>query len=100
MSVLPSGNVSWPWFYPVSRQTAGRRFVHPQEKGKYKQNIFRTYVDKHKKIYQQMQNLKNNGYAGINPGTCVQYFLGDNTLSRYVSPKITMTLTFRLVHHT
>ncbi len=26
--------------------------------------------------YQQMENLKNDSYAVINPGTCVPYFLG------------------------
>ncbi len=46
-------------------------------KGKYKQNHFQSYVARHEKIYQQMQNLKNNGYAGIDPGTCVHYFLGE-----------------------
>lgn len=45
-------------------------------KGEYKTSNFQTYVARHKKIYQQMQNLKNNGYAGIDPGTFVRYFLG------------------------
>ncbi len=27
-------------------------------------------------IYLQMQNLKNNGYSGIDTGTRVHYFLG------------------------
>ncbi len=44
-------------------------------KGKYKQNNFQSFVTCHEKIYQQMQNLKNDGYAGIDPGTHVQYFL-------------------------
>ncbi len=25
---------------------------------------------------QQTENLKNNGYVGIHPGTCVHYFIG------------------------
>ncbi len=45
-------------------------------KGGYKHIYFQSYVAKHKKIYQQMQNLKNYGYAGIDPGTHVHYFLG------------------------
>ncbi len=40
-------------------------------KGKFKQNNFQSYIAKHKKIFQQMENLKNDGYAGINPGTRV-----------------------------
>ncbi len=40
------------------------------------QNNFQSNVARHEKIYQQMQNLKNNIYSGINPGTCVHYFLG------------------------
>ncbi len=46
-------------------------------KGKYKQNNFWSNVVRHEKIYQQMQNLKNDGYAGIDPGTHVCYFLGE-----------------------
>ena len=45
-------------------------------KGEYKTNNFQSYVARHEKIYQQMQNLKNDGYAGIDPGTRVRYFLG------------------------
>ncbi len=45
-------------------------------RGKHKHNNFQMYVTCHKKIYQQMENLKNDGYADINPGTCMHYFLG------------------------
>ncbi len=45
-------------------------------KCEYKQNNFQSYVAYHNKIYQQMENLKNDGYAGIDPGTPMQYFLG------------------------
>ncbi len=34
------------------------------------------YMAHHEKIYQQMQNLKTDCYAGIDFGTHVQYFLG------------------------
>ncbi len=50
-------------------------FHNLKYKGKYKQSNFQSYVACHEKIYQQMQNLKNDGYAGINPGTCEHYFL-------------------------
>ncbi len=45
-------------------------------KGEFKHSNFQSYVAKHEKIYQQMENLKNDGYAGIDPGTRVQYFHG------------------------
>ena len=45
-------------------------------KGEYKGNNFQTYIARHEKIYQQMQNLKAEGYAGIYFGTRVRYFLG------------------------
>ncbi len=45
-------------------------------KGEYRNNNFQTYIAWHKKIYQLMQNLKTNGYAAINFGTRVRYFLG------------------------
>ncbi len=45
-------------------------------KGKHKHNNFQSYVARHEKIFQQMQTLENEGYAGIDPGTCVHYFLG------------------------
>ncbi len=40
-------------------------------KSKYKHSNFQSYIAKHKKIFQQMENFKNDGYAGINPGTRV-----------------------------
>ena len=45
-------------------------------KGEFKTSNFQTYIAKHEKIYQQMQNLKDDGYAGIDFGTRVRYFLG------------------------
>jgi len=38
-------------------------------KGEYKSNYFQLYIAQHEKIYQQMENLKADGYAGINFGT-------------------------------
>ncbi len=35
-------------------------------KGEYKHTNFQMYIAQHKKIYLQMQNLKTEGYAGIN----------------------------------
>ncbi len=46
-------------------------------KGKHKHKNFQMYVAHHEKIYWQMQNLKNDGYARIDPGTHVHYFLGE-----------------------
>ena len=45
-------------------------------KGEYESNNFQTYIARHEKIFQQMQNLTADGYAGIDPGTRVRYFLG------------------------
>ncbi len=45
-------------------------------KGEFQSNNFQMYVACHKKIFQQIQNLQNNCYAGIDPGTCMRYFLG------------------------
>ncbi len=45
-------------------------------KGEFKYNNFQMYVAGHKKIFQQLQNLNNDGYAGISPCTYVHYFLG------------------------
>ncbi len=45
-------------------------------KGEYKTNNFLMYIAPHEKIFQQMENLKNDSYAGIDASTCVSYFLG------------------------
>ncbi len=45
-------------------------------KGEYKNNNFQTCIAQHERIYQQMQNLKTEGHAGINFGTSLRYFLG------------------------
>ncbi len=45
-------------------------------KGEYKHSNFQMYTSQHEKIYQQMQSLKTDSYAGINFGIRVRYFLG------------------------
>ncbi len=44
-------------------------------KGEYKHSNFQMYIACHEQIFQQMQNLKTDGYDEINFGTCVRYFL-------------------------
>ncbi len=44
-------------------------------KGGFKTNNFQMYVAHLKKIFQQMENLKTVGYAGIDAGTNICYFL-------------------------
>ncbi len=44
-------------------------------KEEFKHNNLNIYVAHYKKIYQQMQKLKTDGFAGIDPGTCIHYFL-------------------------
>ncbi len=45
-------------------------------KGEYKHSNFQIHIACHKKIYQQIQSLKTDGYIGINFGTSICYFLG------------------------
>ncbi len=46
-----------------------------KNKGEFKNSDLQIYVDDHKKIFQQMQNFNANGFAGINIGTHVHFFL-------------------------
>ncbi len=61
------------WFIPnVVPDSSKRSFAY----SKVRENSnFQTYISCHEKIFQQMENIQNNGYAGIDAGTQMRYFL-------------------------